>query len=171
MVSIGPYSQAMNFTHMFDMSDLRGPIPILEHKPYSLAYFLDVSSRFTRFHYILKLSGLEGEYDDPQKNCTLLIPTDDAISHIPDEVFINMDRGTARNIVKCCTLNRRISGAILEDSPVCYFLTELAANRLFISNINGKTYINNNIEVIEKDLVAMNGLVHVTSDLIWPIIP
>ena len=171
MVSIGPNSQSMNFTHMFDMPDLRGPLPVLAHNLYSLSYYLDLSTDFTKFHYILKLSGMEGLYDDPQANMTLLVPRDDKLQHIPDEVFINMDKGTARSIIKCSTLDRKITGAILEDSPSSYFMTKLPAGRLFVTNMNGKTYINTNIQVIEKDLDAVNGTVHVIDNLIWPDIP
>ena len=50
-------------------------------------------------------------------------------------------------------------------------MTKLPAGRLFVTNMNGKTYINNNIQVIEKDLDALNGTVHVIDNLIWPDIP
>ena len=36
---------------------------------------------------------MEGLYDDPQANMTLLVPRDDKLQHIPDEVLLIWTKG------------------------------------------------------------------------------
>ena len=67
-------------------------------------------------------------------------------------------------------LKKKIPSEILKDSPTAYFYTHDQYNRLFISNIHGKTYINNNINIINKDLLFNNGIIHIIDSIIWPYI-
>lgn len=168
MVSIGPYSESMNFRHMFDIPDLRGHLPHREPCPTSLTGIIQNHPDFSRFRYMLNLANLESTYNDPQANFTLFIPSDKALSYIDNGVFTNMDKGIARHIVKSSTLRRKITSAILADSPASWLHTNDPPNRLFVTNLNGRTYINNTINVIHKDMEATNGIIHVIDDLIWP---
>ena len=65
-------------------------------------------------------------------------------------------------------LDRKIPSELLEDSPASYFMTKDPPNRLFVSNISGRTYINNNVNVIHKDMMFANGIIHVVDALLWP---
>ncbi len=170
MVSIGPYSESLNFTHMFNQRDLRGPLPLRKETPGSLSYLIAFHPDFSRFRYMLRLAKLDGLYNDIQADFTVFIPSDKALEHIPPGVFTNMDDATARHIILSSTLNRRITRDILEDSPASYFITRDPTNRLFITNISGRTYLNNDINVIHKDLEASNGIIHVIDALIIPLI-
>lgn len=169
MVSIGPYCEKTNMTHMFNMNDLRGPLPQKIENPGSLSYIISNTREFSKFRYILRLSKLDGIYNDLEANFTLFVPTDLSLSNIPDTFLTNMDLLTARQIVRASTLNRRITSDILSDSPCAYFNTRDEKSRLFITNMNGQTSINNNINVINSDIQAFNGIIHVTDGLIWPI--
>lgn len=171
MVSIGPYTEKTNYTHMFDMGDLRGPLPIKKPVKNTLTYFLENHPEFSRFYYILKLAKLGHLYADKQANFTLFVPTNTCLSYIPEDVFVNMDISTAKHIIKASTLNRRITSDILEDSPASYFLTQDPTSRLFVSNLSGRTKINNTIDVVAKDLLMCNGIVHIINNIIWPIPP
>ena len=83
---------------------------------------------------------------------------------------MNMDQSTARNIIKSSMLNRRITSDLLEDSPAAYFLTTHPPNRLFVTNISGHTHINNDTNVINKNIQAINGIIHVVDKMLWPLI-
>ena len=171
MVSIGPYNESTNFRHMFNIPDLRGPLPVTTLKSNSLANLIAEHPDFSKYRFILELSKLTGLYNDPQANFTVFVPSDRALKQlIPESVFTNMDSATARHIIRTSTLNRNISSAILEDSPAAYFLTKDPPNRLFITNVHGRTYIDNTINVIHKDMRADNGTIHVIDNLIVPII-
>ena len=168
MVSPGPSHEEMNFTYMFDMPDLRGPLPEIKYNKDSIMSKLNDNADYSKFKYIIKLANLDGIYSDIQANFTLFVPSDKALSHINDNVFINMDLLTARNIIRSSTLKRRITGAILEDSPRSWFHTLDPRNRLLVTNNNGETFLNNNIKVIHTNISASNGMIHVIDNLLWP---
>ena len=65
-------------------------------------------------------------------------------------------------------LNRRISSEVLEDSPNAYYYTMDQANRLCITNLGGETYLDGNIKVIYKDILANNGIIQVIDNLVVP---
>ena len=170
MVSIGPNSQSYNYTHMWDMTDLRVPKQELRYCHGSLMDIVSKNPDFTKFSYMAKLANMQNIFADKQANFTLFVPSDNSIRSLGDGVFMNMDQSTARNIIKGSMLNRRITSDILEDSPASYFLTTQPPNRLFVTNISNHTYINNDVNVINKNIQATNGIIHVVDKLIWPII-
>ena len=170
MVSIGPYTEAMNFTHMFDLPDLRGNLPKKVETPGSLAYLVANHPDFSKFRYMLQLSKLDDIYNDCQADFTIFVPSDKAIANIPEAIFTNMDSATARHIIRTSTLNRKITSDILEDSRGMYVITKSPQNRLFITNDNGTTYIDRTIKIIHKDIIATNGVIHVIDTLIKPFI-
>lgn len=170
MVSISPNTQSYNFTHMFDMVDYRGCQPKIAYCPTSIMGIIDNNPDFTKFKYMLKLAKLDRLYDQAQANYTLFVVSDHAIAGLGDEVFTNMDSATARHIIKSSTLDRRISSDVLRDSPAAYFMPKDDMNRLFVTNMSGQTYINNETRIIKFDIIANNGLIHVVDQLMWPYI-
>lgn len=173
MVSIGPYSQSNNFTHMFDFTDLQTnqtKKQSIGYCPNSLMSIIHKNPDFSKFKYLVKLANLENILDSSQANFTLFIPSDNQIKHIPDEIFINMDSSTARHIVKSSMLEKKIPSELLEASPASYFITKDPPNKLFVGNISGQTYICDNINVIQKDIITDNGIIHVIDKLIQPYI-
>ena len=168
MTSIGPYSQWLNMSHMWGPPDLRGPLPKKVPCPHSLSGIVQSHPDMTIFAYILRLAKLEDIYNDPTSDFTFLVPSDMYLSHIQPSVFENMDIATAKHIVKSCTLKRKITSSVLEDSPASYIPTLDPANTLFVTNMNGRIYINNDINIIHKDMNSSNGLIHVVDTLIMP---
>lgn len=168
MVSNCPATQSYNFTHMWDFTDLRGPTPKDNYCPNSLMEIINNHSNFSKFRHMVKLAKLDGVLAGAQADFTLFVPSDNAFRGINDAVFMNMDDATARHIVKSSMLDRKLSSDVIKDSPASYFITKDPPNRLFISNISGKTYINNDINVIHFDQMAKNGIIHVIDKLIWP---
>ncbi len=170
MVSIGPNSQSYNMTHMFNISDLRS-CKTLE-KTYapsnSLLGVIQFHPDFTKFKYMVELSGMDNIFGDSQANFTLFVPSDQELAGLEESIFKNMDKAQARHIIKASTLERKIPSELLESSPSSYFLTRSEPNKLFITNISGRTYINNSINVIHKDWETDNGIIHVVDKLIFP---
>jgi len=170
MVSIGPNSQSYNFTHMFDIRDLRGCPKKVTGCPNSLFNIINTNPDFTKFRYLVKLAKLETVLDNSQADFTLFIPSDAEIKKLGDSIFLNMDIAVARHIVKSSMLDYKITSDLLEDSTASYFITKDPPNRLFITNISGNTYINTDINIIKKDILATNGIIHVIDKLIYPTI-
>lgn len=171
MVSVGPTTQSYDLSHMYLIPDLRSTGPVKQNiDPTSLLGIINSNTDFRKFRYILNLSGMSGRYSDPQGEFTIFVPSDSTIAQIPEEVFINMDSSTARTIVSSSTFKRRIPSELIEDYPASYFITADPINKLFITNISGRTVINDCINVIKKDIIASNGIIHVVDGLLWPII-
>lgn len=169
MTSSGPYSQSYNFTHMYNLGDIKGCLPKEGLCENSMMGLIKKHPDFTKFAYVMKLANMEDIYNASQANCTLFVPSDQALSHLGDDIFLNMDDAFARHLIKSSTLERRIPSEILSDSPASYFITRSPQNRIFVTNINDQIQINNCINVIHKDMEAGNGLIHVVDGLIWPL--
>jgi uncharacterized surface protein with fasciclin (FAS1) repeats len=163
-----PYSEVFNYRTMFDFTDLRGCLPEKKFCPTSLSGIVNEHPDFRKFSYILKLSGLAPIYNGTQANFTIFVPSDTSLIGMPPSFLENMDALEARHVVQSSTLKRRIPGAILEDSPAAIFTTLGHPNNLWITNISGRTYINNTINIIHKDMSASNGIIHVVDSIIWP---
>jgi len=164
----GPYSASYNFTSMFNMTDKRGQLPITKPCPGTLLDIIEKNPDFSKFRYLVKLAAQEDVLNAPQANFTIFVPSDRSLKNINDNVFINMDTTTAWYIVKSCMVKNKIPSEILEDSPAAYYYTLSEGNRLFITNISGITYLNNSIEVIHKDIMCTNGIIHVINGLFIP---
>jgi uncharacterized surface protein with fasciclin (FAS1) repeats len=171
MVSLGPYTERTNYTHMFYKGDLRGPYPNQVERPGTISYVLQQNPEYSRFFYILKLAKLDPLYNDLQANFTLFVPSNKCLSYIPEDVFVNMDISMARHVIKSSTLNRKITSDILKDSPASFFITQDPPSRLFVSNLSGQTKINNTIGITLPDIICENGIIHEINNIIWPIPP
>ena len=81
--------------------------------PNSVLGFVQKNPNYSTFAQILKISGLESIYNDPQLNSTVFVPSD---KHLKNNVNIHgMDQGTAAGIVKFSTLNRVIDSKLIKD--------------------------------------------------------
>ena len=167
MTANQPYSMSMNFQHMWDIPDLRGKYPISTPCKGSLLDFISSHPDFKIFNFMVKRAQMEDIFNQKQANFTLFIPSDKALSLKDNEdVFTNMDILTAKTIVKASSLNNRIPSEILEDSPNSWYYTMSEQNRLCITNVSGQTYINGDIKILYKDILATNGIIHVTDNVI-----
>ena len=168
MVSYAPNTQSYNFTHMYDFQDLRAKKqPEMCITPGTLYDFI-AKNNFTKIKLIIDRAKMSGQMMDPQADCTLIIPTDDFLSDIPDEYFSRMDDGLARQLLDSCTLNRKIEGKLLRSSPVCYYFTRKPEMRMYVTNISSKTKVNNCVNVVSFDNMTSNGIIHVVDGLITP---
>jgi len=154
---------------MFDKTDLKGPLPNIVSSPNTLLNIIETHNDFKIFNYILKLADMQDIFNSIQADFTVFVPSDMHLSHINENVFINMDMGTARSIVKTSMLENRIPSEILNDCPSSYYKTVDPINRLFVTNLSGQTYINNYVRIIKKDVLATNGIIHITNGIVHPI--
>jgi uncharacterized surface protein with fasciclin (FAS1) repeats len=165
MVSNGPSTQSNNFTHMFDFVDLRGNNSEKKYDSNSIMSIINNTRYFSKFKYIVKKALMDDILASQQANFTLFIPTDIGIGN---KNLDDIDVGAARQIVKSCMLDRKITSELLEDSPSSFFKTNDPYNRIFVRNIGGITYINDDIKIIHKDIIRNNGIIHITNKLLEP---
>ena len=170
MTSAGPYTQSHNFTHMFDMVDLRAPDKKFDGCPGTLLHTIRNNPEFSYFEKIITKSKATSILSDEQANFTLFVVNDKFLKEIVDEeYFNNMDIGTALTILKCSMLDRKITSDLLKNSPSSNFITKKHPNRLYVTNHNGMTQIDNHINIVEFDILCTNGVIHVIDRFITPI--
>jgi len=171
MTSCGPYSQRYNFTHMFDINGVNGKIPPKIYTKGSIMYLINTHPDFNYFSYIIRLAELDIILDNIQADFTLFVPSDTEIKmkYKYDDFLLTMDQSTAKSIVLSSLLDYRIPSEILQNSPASYFNTKYPPNRLFVTNINANTRINNFMNVIHFDIICTNGIIHVVNKLMNPL--
>lgn len=169
MVSYGPNTQYLNFQHMFDFVDYRS-----KNKPQmcltegSIYCYLYSNPQFSKFRSIIDKVNLAGFLNDSQANITLFVPSNAHLSHIPDEWFKTLDIGTARAILDASSIPKKLKKDLLTSSPVCYYYTKNPKMRMYMTNINNVTRINNCASIVQYDIEANNGVIHLIDNIIVP---
>jgi len=168
MVSCGPSTQRYNYTHMYSMVDLRSqqiePCTIAN----SLYDYISKHPQMKRFRTIIDRANMIGRLSGIQADCTLLIPTDNYLQHIDPDFFNKMDDGLARQILNASTIDRKINRDVITSSPVSYFYTRNPEMRAYVTNISGRTMINNCVSIVKYDIPTINGIIHIVDGLIVP---
>lgn len=166
MVSNGPASQGLNPTHMFSFVDYRGE-KCEKIRDGTIMAFLN-NGKFSKFRAIVQKALAVGELNTVsfKNERTLFVVSDNYLSHIPGEFFTNMDTNTARGILNASTIPRLLDSKILLSSPVSYYNTK--GPRMYMTNINRITSVNECATVIEFDYFLSNGIVHLVDNIILP---
>lgn len=164
MVSIGPYTQSLNFTHQFDLR----PAKVAPARPRnSLWGMLQVNPDFSAFREIVRTAKMEGILDDPQTDLTIFVPSDSYLA-LPPGYLENMDLLTARKLVNFACLNRKISLRLVTAQPVIEFVTKLPANKMYVTTLNCATTLNERALLLYGDVQVDNGIIHVVDRLLVP---
>lgn len=173
MTSSGPNSQYLNFTHMFKRNTFTTTSNKNIPKVYIKGTIMDVIYNhpdFTKFCYIIKLAELDSVLGSEQSNFTIFVPSDVEIKYrYSSDFFTNLDKGDAIQIVSSSILQNRLPKEIIQDSPASYFITNCPPNRLFITNINDLTKLNNHINIVHFDIICTNGIIHIIDRIIEPV--
>jgi uncharacterized surface protein with fasciclin (FAS1) repeats len=169
MVSCYPETQNYNFTHMSSFVDYRNPdaAEMCVNKG-SIYDYINSNPIFSKFRTIVQRANMLGQLNQPQADFTVMIPPNDHLQHIPEDYFAKMDDGLARQILKASCINRVIDKNLITSSPVSYYYTQNKEMRMYVTNIGGRTEINNCCSIIQYDISLNNGMVHIIDGLIVP---
>jgi Fasciclin domain len=156
------------YTHMYSFTDYRGPEGKMCVNSGTIYDYLNSNPQCSKFKKIVDRSHMSGQLNEQQANFTIMVATDNYLQHIPNEYFDNMDDGLARQILKASTMIRVVDKKILVSSPVSYYNTLNPEMRMYVTNIGGRTRINNCSSVVQYDLNLYNGTVHIVDNLVVP---
>jgi hypothetical protein len=173
MVSIGPYCQITDFTHMWDKRDIRPPPGYQkpELTPNNSIYsMINSNPDFTVFSYIIRVANMEMFYYNDIGNYTVFVPSDRYLKerNISERFLLKMDKSTAIQICNYCTLYNSIKQNVLTSNPIVYLTSMNKNSQLLISNNREKTMIDEYIEIIYFDIECTNGILHVIDGLPLP---
>ena len=165
MVSLYPDKSSLNISYLWNKHDLRqnSPCPFLIDKE-SIAGKIFSNKNLSNFASILNKSGLITRYTSKQANCTLFASINRST---PNSSLMTI--GDCVEIIRLCTLNRKIDSDLLTQSPCSKFNTRNNDHNLLIINVNGKTTINNVSNIINFDIKCNNGLIHIVDNILIPL--
>jgi transforming growth factor-beta-induced protein len=171
MTSSGPYTQSLNFTHMYDMPDLNGYIKPSITPNSLLDIISDKKNGFTFYGFLLEKSGLRELFNQLSFNYTVFIPNDITIKiKNLDDIFLNADMSYSRSIILSTMLDNKITTDLLMISEMIQLMTKSPPNNLNISYMNDIITINDIATVTQSNIEANNGLIHVIDNVIFPIV-
>ena len=159
-----PNSQMYNFTHMFDLPDLRGCLPYSIKKG-TLFEALSKVDDFSMFFNLAILGNFDDILNSYQSNFTLFVPSDTIIlNKYGRNIFEGFDIGDARNYLKASIVGNKITSELLENGTHLYTIDKIT--RLNIMRKDGSIQINGDINVVYNDILCRNGVIHVIDNKI-----
>jgi hypothetical protein len=137
----------------------------------SISGILRSTRSFSKFFYIMHLSGLLSIYDDINyEGTTLFVPVDSGFI-MTDEDMIQMEKLTAIDIIKRHTINTVVPFNLLLNSASFVLDTKHPNKKLLISHDIKKTpplvKINNVTTLVLQDIIAANGIIHGINSLLY----
>jgi hypothetical protein len=156
------------YTHMYSFTDYNGPTSKMCVNKNTLYDYISSTPGFSKFKSIVDRAHMAAQLNECQANFTIMIPRDESLTGIPVEYFQKMDDGLARQILKASTLYRIIDKNILVSSPVSYYVTKNPEMRMYVTNIGGRTRINNCSTILLYNIALTNGMIHIVDNLVIP---
>ena len=65
-------------------------------------------------------------------------------------------------------IDRKITKNLITSSPVAYYYTRNDKMRMYVTNIDDNTRINNSVNIVKYDINVNNGLIHIIDGIIIP---
>jgi hypothetical protein len=131
-------------------------------------YISTNSDKFSIYKHLVSISQLNVIFNNVQTDFTFFIPLDTTLlEKHPENVYLNMGKNQAINIINFNTLSRNIDAKTIKSSKRLKLVTRIRG-QLIYTNIVNNTILLNNIPVINEDIIVNNGIVHWTKDFCIP---
>ena len=170
-----PYSQSFDFTYKITGFYDR-KCTTIELNDQNMLYVIRNSPNLSIFYNLVKTAKFEERLNNNDANFTLFAFADDYVKSTTngvrdrcDVVSGKADIGLATSVLNASIVNQRITKDLLCSSPFSYLMPIDRKNRMYITNLDNKTTINNTIEVVVFDIICANGVIHVIDDVILPV--
>ena len=129
---------------------------------------LTADGRFTTLLTLLNASGLNGNLSGPGP-FTVFAPTDDAFKKLPDGTVDSLLKNPQGYYLNKMLLYHVVKGNVMaSDLMRTGSLNTLAGQSIMIDTSNGEIFVNGNANVISRDIVCSNGVIHVIDAVLNP---
>lgn len=135
-----------DYKHMYNIKDLRGPLPIPVVHDNTLLSYLMSSPEFEPFLALVEKAGLSGKFNSIQADFTVFVPT--------QGVPTNVSSYEAKQIVLSHLLERTLSFGFLRSSRMMYLDTRIPSSRILVENFGPMPLLNRQSQVIGKKQVG-----------------
>jgi len=165
MVSPGPNTQSYDFKHLYEDTTKRRLNSVVCEDKRSIVGIL--REKFSKFFYVLHLSGLMRIYNDMNyEGITIFAPVDDWFE-ISDLELIRMDAIEAIDIIKRHTVESRVPYNLLFNSNSFFLKTKHANKKILVdADPSGIVLLNNKSRIVEGNIIATNGIIHAIEKII-----
>lgn len=161
MVSIGPYTQSYDYTHMYDLADMYCE-PCIKLTSGSIMEFLSKNKEYSNFAKIVHKAQLENNLNNINCNCTLFVPSNTVLKNIDD-----IDIHSARNFVMYSMVQGNIDSDVLKTSPKLYLHTRNKPHKILVESVKGGGIIlDNKAKIVKHDIKLVNGMIHVIDNVL-----
>lgn len=165
MVSFGPNTQSLNYTHMSEFQDLKGALCIQPTKNTVWDYIYN-HPQLTKAKKLIIKANLVTTMNNEQYNTTVFLANDSALAYLTDDLIKKMDIGTARNIILASSIHGKIDRRVLKSSYTLILPSKIPYLYIYANNTNNNTTLINGYPVKEFDIRLQNGMIHLTSNLV-----
>lgn len=168
MVSFAPNTQSYLYNHMSFFTDYeKEEKPLCCLNKNTIYEWLSCNSDMKKFKKLVDKANLRGTLNDIQANSTLFVVPDKFLN-LDDRYIETIDEGSARELIFSLLILRPLGKDLLTSSPVCYFSTKNPRMRMYITNINNITVVNECARVIDFDKWCHNGIIHILNNIVFP---
>ena len=164
MTSIGPNSNSLNFTHMYDFVDLRGPLPLpLESMNQgSLLWHINNIQEISNFLDIINIAKVDKKLDDLSNSYTIFAGKNGTFTFNE-----SLQRGTASQIIQTNMMNRKIPIELLENSYSAEYPTLHRVSKIYTNIKDGHLTLNGKVKITNQ-IMCENGILYITDGLLTP---
>lgn len=169
MTSMQGYNTPTDYTYMYEVKDYRSNRTVPNYPEDSLTGVVFNDKNLSKFKHLLIKSNYALRYAQPvleSANMTFFVTPDEFID-LDDNVFLNMDLYTARQIVLYNTVQRVINPeSFTSIRDIFEFKTRIEDSFITIANLGSGIYIND-ARIIGMKRVS-NGIIYFLDKLLVP---
>ena len=162
MTSIGPNSKSLDFTHMYDFTDLRGALPLKSMNQDSLLWHINNIKELSNFSDIINIAKMDKKLDELYNSYTIFAGKNDTFTL--DE---SLQKGAASQIIQANMMNRRIPLELLENSYSAEYPTLHQVSKIYTEIKDGNLTLNGKVKIINQ-IICKNGILYITDGLLTP---
>jgi len=164
------YCPSLDYRFMYDVRDIRASPKLPTTDIGSIMDMIQNNPDFTMFNHLVNLADMNGIFNTQPAKFTVFVPSDSHLKTCFDiNLFLNMDKYTARKILLYSTLPKIADMNALNLSPVLELETRIPGFRIVVQTPpNKETLINNNVRILKPNIHCVNGLIHIVD---YPLIP
>lgn len=151
---------SFDYKHMYNMIDLKGPLPRPVIHQYSILGVLYREEHMKIFfNMMVQTPLLAALYNDPNSSMTIFVPS--------DECNYGVTKDKYRDFILSHTINYKLEPCTLFGSKMQYLNTKLNGYRLLIENINEPLL--NGVGVIKSAIKVGKSIVYQVSCPLFPL--
>jgi uncharacterized surface protein with fasciclin (FAS1) repeats len=158
MTSVQGTDPSYNYSHMYDIKDLRGNLPTPVYNQGTILCALHQAGCFQNFIDLVTKAGLAGIFNSKQTNITVFAPNDEALSACSVK---GIDSFKAKQLVLYHTLEKSIPPSFLRSSKAMYLDTQVTGSRLLVENLRTPVpLINRCTHVVQCPIATVNSMIY-----------